>query len=63
MKVRLVIERCNATMAANVGSGSVERVVKTFTIDIPDEAVTMLTPDMYQHGNVVGIELADGSPR
>ena len=56
MRVRLIIEQCNAGMAANVG-GSVAREVRSFEIDIPDEAVVMLRPGVYVHGNVIGIEL------
>ncbi len=61
MLVRLVIEGCNAGMAANVG-GTVARSVRVFDIDITDEAVEMLRPGPYYHGNVVGIELPKEPP-
>ena len=72
--LRVVVETCDAGMAAHVG-GSVEKQVRTFDIDVPEldaflreytKAVEAAkdadTGGLYWHRQVVGVEvLPDGT--
>ena len=56
--IRVVVETCDAGMAANVG-GSVHRTLRTFDIEAP-ELEAFLRERMYttSHRQVIGVELA-----
>lgn len=59
--IRVVVETCDAGMAANVG-GSVHRSVRSFDIEAP-EVEAFLAEEMHSlsHRQVIGVEIIDRS--
>jgi len=56
--LRIVVENCDAAMAANVG-GTVHKTIKTFDVDLPELEAHLIKHNEYQydHSQVVGVEI------
>lgn len=60
--LRIVVETCDAGMAANVG-GSVHRSVRTFDIEAPElEAFLGERLPSTSHRQIVGVEVLEAKP-
>lgn len=62
MSLRVIVETCDAGMAANVG-GSVHRTLRTFDIEAPEleaflrERFSISPAPSYCHRQVIGVEV------